>query len=177
MPFNLIKKYPDLLEIAHMTEWQRGVSLRGVFDKDILNNANFQFYGKQIRPIKNDGDDSMDTLFNHLITCDEEIDNKKTGKRVFEVARAIRLHWLRHHIDLANLGAANIDVFSCQERIQGKGSVIRTYIFNEEDRYVIILEPQRSGIDYYLLTAYYIDKDWGLRQIESKRKNRLPEVY
>lgn len=41
MPFNKLKKYPDLLDIAFMSDRDRNNSLRGIFDRDITDNPNF----------------------------------------------------------------------------------------------------------------------------------------
>ena len=55
MPFNLLKKYPELLEILHMNEHQRKESLMRIYKRDIEDNPNFKFREKQIYPIKSDG--------------------------------------------------------------------------------------------------------------------------
>ena len=55
MPFNKLKKYPDLLDIAFMSDRDRNNSLRGIFDRDITDNPNFIFRGKRIYPLKSDG--------------------------------------------------------------------------------------------------------------------------
>ena len=102
MPFNLLKKYPELLEILHLNEHQRKKSLMGVYKRDIEDNPNFKFREKQIYPIKSDGEADMGRQFTHL-TCEEiqEIDengNLLPSKRVFEKDRSQRLHWINHHI-------------------------------------------------------------------------------
>lgn len=114
----------------------------------------------------------MDTLFHHLTTCKNE-DNEH-NERIFEMDRSLRLHWVKHHIELKT--PENIIVFSYLDRI-GRKDVIRTYIYDKEERYVIILEPQRSGKDYYLLTAYHLNQKRGKKQILKKLKNQLKEVY
>ena len=38
MPFNLLKKYPELLEILHMNEHQRKESLMRIYKRDIEDN-------------------------------------------------------------------------------------------------------------------------------------------
>ncbi|MGE0091583.1 MAG: hypothetical protein AB7S40_03380 [Bacteroidales bacterium] len=175
MPLNLIKTYPQLLEIAHMNEYQRNQSLQGVFNRDFVDNANFKFKGKQIRPTKQDGEPPMQTLFRHLTTReDKDGKGKKLGSRSFEMARSVRLHWIKHHIN--ELKKDNVEVFSYEDRIDRK-DVIRTYIYDIDQEYVIILEPQRSGTDYYLLTAYHLNEPGGKKQIEKKRKKKLDEVY
>ncbi|QEK52478.1 hypothetical protein FYC62_13045 [Pedobacter aquae] len=175
MPLNLTKTYPQLLELVHMNAAQRNNSLQGIFARDMVNNADFKFREKQIRPTKIEGEAPMQTLFKHL-TSREDKDEKgnKLGSRSFEMARSERLHWIKHHIEEKRI--TNIDVFSFQDRIDRK-DVIRTYIYDLEQEYIIILEPQRSGTDYYLLTAYYLNEPGGKKQIENKRKKRLEEVY
>lgn len=175
MDFNIMRVYPELLDLAYMTIQQRNESLKGIFRRDIEDNPKFEFRGKCIRPIKKEGQVSMDVLLNHL-TTKEDIDEKgnKTGSRSFEMARSQRLHWVKFHIVESN--PVKIDVFSYQDRVNGK-SVIRTYIYDMEQEYVIILEPQRSKTDYYLLTAYYLNEPGGKKQIENKRKKRLSEVH
>jgi hypothetical protein len=175
MPLNLIKTYPQLLEIAHMNEYQRNQSLQGVFNRDFVDNANLKFKDKQIRPTKQDGEPPMQTLFRHLTTReDKDGKGKKLGSRSFEMTRSVRLHWIKHHIN--ELKKGNVEVFSYEDRIDRK-DVIRTYIYDIDQEYVIILEPQRSGTDYYLLTAYHLNEPGGKKQIEKKRKKKLDEVY
>ncbi len=175
MPLNLIKKYPQLLEIAHLNERQRHQSLQGVFKRDVENNTNFKFEGKQIRPTKKDGESPMETLFKHLTTReDKDEKGKKLETRSFEITRSIRLHWIRHHIE--ELKKDNVEVFSYEDRINRK-DIIRTYIYDIDQEYVIILEPQKSGTDYYLLTAYHLNEPGGKKQIEKKRKKKLEEIY
>lgn len=175
MPTNLLKKYADLLELGQYNEGQRKASLKGVFHRDIENNPNLKFKTKQIRPIKDDGQSPMQVLFHHL-TSREDVDDKgkKTGKRSFEMARSQRLHWVRFHLDEKKNN--NIEVFSYTDRIDGK-DVIRTYIYDLDQLYVIILEPQRSGQDYYLLTAYHLNEPGGKKQIDKKLKRKLDEIH
>ena len=163
MAINLIKKYDAFLEINHFTEAQRKVSLRAVFDRDIADNEDFNFRTKIIRPLKK-----------------EDVEKDKRGKviktrNVFDFERSKRLHWILPHIN--ELITSEVEVFSSNNRIDGK-DVIRTYIHNKEKEYVIILEPQSSGIDYYFITAYYLEKKYGgPNMIKNKFKNRLPIVY
>ena len=178
MPINLIKKYPQLLELAYLNEGQRIDSLKSIFRRDIEDNTNLNFRTKIIRPIKGE-EPSMQILFKHL-TCEEIIVQNEDGttypKRVFEMDRSVRLHWVRHHIEEKTKG--NIEVFSVEERdLKRRKDVIKTYIYDTEQDYVIVLEPQRSGTDYYLLTAYYLNKMEGKKSIQKKFKKRLPDVH
>ncbi len=179
MPTNLIKIYNQLLEIVHLSEHERIVSLKRIFNRDICENEGFNFRTKIIRPFKAQGQSDMETLFSHL-TCmvEEQIDEagkKIKSRTVFDYERSKRLHWVKHHID--ETAPDKIDVFSYTDRINGK-DVIRTYIHDNSENYVVVLEPQRSHTDYYLITAYHLSKELGgVKQIKNKSKKRLPEVY
>lgn len=181
MPLNLTKIYNQHLELLHLAEYQRTISLKAIFERDIANNEAFLFRTKVIRPIKKaDGQPSMDTIFSHLINQSSESEKDDNGKIIkkrdnFDIERSKRLHWIWHHIQEKNTD--KIDVFSYLDRIDGKDK-IRTYIYDYVEKYVIILEPQRSGLDYYLITAYYLtEKLGGVKQVEKKRKRRLDQVY
>lgn len=179
MPTNLTKIYNSHLDIIHLNEYERVISLRGIFDRDITNNPIFIFRAKIIRPLKIEGQSSIDVLFSHLThQTEEEIDkNGKIIKKrsIFDFERSKRLHWIWHHIQERN--KENIDIFSFEDRVKGR-NVVRTYIYDFKEKYIIILEPQRSKLDYYLLSAYYLtEKLGGITQIEKKRKRKLPDIY
>lgn len=54
----------------------------------------------------------------------------------------------------------------------------RTYIYDIDEHYVIVLEPRRDKASYYLLTAYHLEgKDYARDKILRKyNRNRLPEL-
>ena len=56
MPFNLLKKYPELLEILHLGDKERKASLYRVYRRDIEDNEAFKFREKRVYPIKSDGE-------------------------------------------------------------------------------------------------------------------------
>lgn len=176
MPLNLIKVYSDLLELSQLNEQQRKTSLLGVFKKDIEENSTFRFRNKPIRPIKKDeGISAMEVLFHHLTTMDDvDANGVKLVSRSFELARSLRLHWIRYHIEERK--QENVEIFSYEDRVNGR-SVIRTYIYDRDQEYVVILEPFRKTTDYYLLTAYHLNQPGGRKQILNKLKKRLPEVH
>ncbi|HKC67173.1 MAG TPA: hypothetical protein VKG26_03010 [Bacteroidia bacterium] len=148
-------------------------SLLRIFKRDVEENSNFKFRKKQIWPTKKaDGESSMLTLFKHLVCFSEDSGQGFKSRPGIDNPRAIRLHWVKVHVDEAN--GAVIDVFSFPDRISGKTRV-RTYIYNKTQKYVVIVEPQNTGTDYYLITAYYLT--WGLDQIENKSKKRLPNIH
>ena len=56
--------------------------------------------------------------------------------------------------------------------------VNRTYIYDIDEKYVIVLEPRRNGTAYYLLTAYHLEgKDAARNKIMNKyNRRRLPNL-
>jgi hypothetical protein len=178
MPTNLLKKYPDLLEIMHLTEGERTSSLRSIFKRDIEDNSKLNFRTKIIRPIKGE-EPAMDLLFKHLTTEEiQELDEngKEYPKRIFEKDRSQRLHWVRFHLEESK--KERVEIFSVEERDQKKRvDIIRTYIFDVDQKYVIVLDPQRSKRDYYLVTAYYLNKEYGEKKIRKLLKKRLPMLH
>ena len=84
---NIIKKYPELLELAYLSEREREHDLHAIFKRDIEDNCQFSFRGWRIYPIKTDGEIDMARLFKHL-TCEEIMVENEDGttypKRVFE---------------------------------------------------------------------------------------------
>lgn len=165
MPFNKIKKYNDLLELDSLSEHDRTQSLSNIFERDFISNTN-KFKDKKITPTPIDGQSTMDTLFNHLTKCkDRSVDRDLS--RVYDSYRSKRIHWIRFHFENT---PKDICVFSIRDK-EG----IRTYIFNEKESYVIILEPK--GEDYYfLITAYYL-RGGDLRKMKNKEKRKLPAIY
>jgi heterodisulfide reductase subunit B len=175
--YNLIKTYPDLLELTQYNEVQRLQSLRRIFVRDIEENQDFKFQTRRIRPIKGqEAESDMSILFRHLVT--HEIDVSEDGqtfkKRVFELERSIRLHWIKYHI--SDISPDLITVFSVEERSNTGKNVIRTYIFNEAQRYVLILEPYRKHPDYYLITAYYLEER-NMKKMKNKMKRQLDKIH
>lgn len=69
----------------------------------------------------------------------------------------------------------SIEIFSTEERINGKKKY-RTYIYNLTQKYVVVLEPQRSKTDYYLLSAYYLNKHYGEKKMKKKMKSKLKDI-
>lgn len=177
MSFNLVKTYADLLEIMHLNEPQRVDILRLIFNRDIKDNETLKLLGKIIRPIKKDGESSFETVFNHLIKEEIDVkddDGRKYTKRVFEKDRAQRLHWIKYHLDKLR---SDVEVFSLIERDKKKRvDVERTYVYDLKQEYVIVLQPQNSGMDYYLLSAYYLNQSWAPKNMKKKLKNKLPHV-
>lgn len=167
MTLNLLKKYNTLLELVGMNPKDREKSLRGVFNRDILYNESFKFRNKQLNPTPKEGEVSMEILFSHLTT---QITDMRTRKREFEINRSMRLHWVKHHVDERKKD--NMLVYSVKEP---EGN--RTYIYDINEKYVIVLEPLRKMEEYYLLSAFYVEgKDAKRNKYIKKYDRRLPEL-
>lgn len=169
MPFNLTKKYNDLLDLMGMSESQRIESIRRIFNRDIQDNPHFTFNGKPIYPTpKESGQIAMENLFNHLTRKETD---KATHHREFDMSRSRRLHWIRFHTECSK--PDNMLYFSISEPRH-----TRTYIYDIDEKYVIVLEPQRNGTSYYLLTAYHLEgKDAARDKILNKyRRRRLSRL-
>lgn len=167
MPLNLLKKYNQLLELAALNTVLRKQSLQAIFDRDITNNSAFKFKDKQISPTPIDGEIKMSTLFTHLTTV---IADKNARKREFDMDRSIRLHWVKYHIDENKKD--KMLVFSVKEP-EG----YRTYVYDIEEKYVIVLEPLRKKNEYYLLTAFFVKgKDAKRDKFKKKYKRRLDDL-
>ena len=167
MPFNQTKIYNELLDILSLNEAQRTKSLRLIFERDFVDKSPV-FQKKEIYPTPQaNGEIPMDTLFRHLTT---EMQDTQTRHRVFEKDRSMRLHWVRFHLDEKK--RENMLLFSVKEP---EGN--RTYYYDKDEKYVIVLEPMRNGEAYYLLTAYYIKGNDAQRdKMIKKYKRRLKEI-
>ena len=171
--FNILKVYPEMLDIVGLSERDRHHDLRAIFKRDIEDNSDFAFRSWRIYPIKAQGEADMGRPFKHL-TCEEVIvkcqDGTKYSKRVFEVARSQRLHLINHHIK--EKSPSNIDVFTVEERDSKKRKVKKTYIYDKVEKYVIVLEQQRTNA-FYLLTAYHLNREYGEKALLKKMKKRI----
>lgn len=162
--FNKLKKYNGLLELDGLNVGDRNKSLSGIFQRDFIDSTPC-FRTKTVRPTPKEGKDTMDVLLHHLTTCTT---NRDKSSREYDRDRAIRVHWVRHHI--CENSPDKLDVFSIREK-----TGVRTYLWDKNERYVVILEPKDNDT-YYLLTAYYVSRaNW--YKIENKSRRRLPEVY
>ncbi|MBS1516999.1 MAG: hypothetical protein JSS91_02840 [Bacteroidetes bacterium] len=162
---NLLKKYNELLNFDGKSDPEKIASLKRIFERDIKNNTNFKFRNKQINPVHTIDSIGIDILFDHLTT---EIVSQETRKREFEKERSLRLHWIKYHIEETKKEC--LEIFSVEENGRFK-----TYIFDKNENYVIILEKYRKKEEYYLLTAYYL-RGGNLRKIENKMRRKLDQV-
>lgn len=171
--FNILKKYPELLDLAGLSEKEISMDLHSIFKRDIEDNDSFAFRNRRIYPIKSQGQADMGRLYKHL-TCEEVVVTDESGntypKRMFEMERSRRLHWINHHVK--EMTPANLDVFTIEEKDSKRRKVRKTYIFDKTENYVIVLEQQRKEA-FYLLTAYHLNKDYGRKALEKKMKKRL----
>lgn len=167
MVTNLLCKYNTLLDLNGLSTRDALNSCRQIFDRDINCEKQISFNSKNISPTPKDGIITMETFFRHLTTV--EVD-KKTKKREYDIHRSRRIHWIRFHID--GKKKDNMLIYSVKEP---KG--YRTYIYDKDESYVIVLEPLRNKNEYYFLSAYYVrGKDKERNKFVKKYKRRLPTL-
>lgn len=172
MPFNKLAVYSTLLSLEAYTLQQRNEALLFIYERDIYNNPQLKFRGKGVRPMKSlDNEATKLTHLAHLINK-ESVDEFGVKKRDnFDIQRSKRLHWVKYHICETNPIA--IKVFNYIDRIKGI-DYRRTYIYDEVQKYVVILEPKRDGSDnMYLITAFYFDEPYYIKQLNQKFKKRV----
>lgn len=58
-----------------------------------------------------------------------------------------------------------------KKRIQ-KTQSQKTYIYDKVEKYVIVLEQQRTNA-FYLLTAYHLNREYGEKALLKKMKKRI----
>jgi hypothetical protein len=166
MPLNQIKTYNQHLDLSGLNPQQRGTSLKAIFDRDFTNKQPIMFNNKTVIPCPLNGAIEMDTLFAHLTTV---IVDKKINRRDFDIQRSKRLHWVRFHIDLKK--TSNMLVFTVKEP-----SGLRTYLYDDDEKYVIVFEPRVKANIYFLLTAYHLEgKDAQRDKIKRKYARRIAE--
>ncbi len=179
MPTNLLKKYPELLDlIGSMSDILK--SLRGVYNKDIENNPDFKFRGIPIHPIKStDGELEMDRTFKHLTTKEfDQYDDSgnllSEKKRAFDANRARRIHWINHNVH--ETIPENLDIFTViQWDAKKHQDVKHTYIIDTKGKHVIVFD-RRGQKDFYLLTAFYMDDPYAEKKFKKLKKKRLKDV-
>lgn len=178
MPLNLIKKYPELLELIGSLKDMKA-SLKRIYVRDIEDNQDFKFRGIPIHPIKaEEGQLVMDMTFTHLTTREyeqtDEDGNSLPSKREFDIQRSKRLHWVNHHVHERT--PENIDVFTIIEWDKKKHQDVKhTYIYDKVGKYTIVFD-RRDQKDFRLLTAYYLDEPYAEKMMKKKMKKRLPTV-
>ena len=62
-----------------------------------------------------------------------------------------------------------------RQKKQMRCDITKTYVYDKKEKYVIVLECQRKS-SYYLLTAYYLNKEYEEKGIKKKMKKRLPNI-
>ena len=162
-PLNLDKKYGDNLEYAHMSIPNALISLRRIFDRDIINDPCKEFNGKKIVYVRDDS--NADKVFKHLVM------NSENGQREYiEGKRAERLHWIKPLLEKAH-ESAKYWIFSHEHPKHG----LKTYIYHRKMKHVIILEPNLITGEYFFITAFKV-YGTGINDIVEKHSERLENL-
>lgn len=111
----------------------------------------------------------------HPIECGKEqtyfhLTTKSTNKgiplseRNPDLRRCERLHWIRPSLETDHV---NLCGFSCfVQYVEPYKNTNRVHLFNEQERYLIILEERKSY--YLLITAFYIHEDQYLKSTKKR---------
>lgn len=147
MPTNLLKEYNTLLDWLYADLQENLKSIYRVFSRDFIEKSPVYFNGQVVHPLPADGDYQMERQFEHLTTV---VVDKTTNKRSFDHQRAIRIHWILHHLMMKK--SDNMLLFSVPREE-------RVYILDKDEKYVIILEKLRKDTSFFLLTAFLLEDD------------------
>ena len=72
--FNILKVYPELLDIICLSERDRHHDLQAIFKRDIEDNSGFAFRSWRSYPIKAQGEADKGRMIKHM-TCEEIIED------------------------------------------------------------------------------------------------------
>lgn len=117
-----------------------------IFTRDFIESTPI-FRGSRVFHDSND-DGGKPHAFVHITT--EE--SKKTGDRELCLRRCERIAWIRPIIE--NADDAAVLVWS-KEQQTSKGWKTRTYLFLEQEDFLVILEEKTKG--HFMITAIYVD--------------------
>ena len=127
--------------------------LYSVFKNELYNNKVY-YNGKPISLRRNPEYLDKEYSFFHL-TCKDFDNTGNEEDRVPDLRRCERLHWIKPGIETDHMTKCNQLCFKAYTKtVRNKE---RVHLFNESDRYMIVLE-ERSNY-YLLVTAYYIEYD------------------
>jgi len=163
--FNLLKQYNQLLELDSLSVQERQKSLERIFKRDFIDGR-LKFKNKIVVPTPEMGKDTMEVLFNHLTRKTENHDNKH---REYDRDRSMRIHWIKFHV--YENAPEKLTIFSVND-----SKAVRTYLYDKDEHYVIILEPRKNKNEYYLITAYYLTGG-NKNKIEGKLRRKLDRIY
>lgn len=117
-----------------------------LFEQDFINSQVF-FRGKKVIYDKTD-DNGRPSAFVHITT--EE--NRNTTEREICLRRCERISWIRAIIE--NCEEPQVLVWE-KEQATSKRRAIRTYLFLEQEDFLVILQEIKHG--HYMVTAIYVD--------------------
>lgn len=117
-----------------------------LFKRDFIDSP-ILFKGKRVFYDKSD-DNGRPAAFVHITT--EE--NKKTMEREICLRRCERISWVKAIIE--NYEEPQVLVWE-KEQATSKRRAIRTYLFLEQENFLVILQELKHG--HYMVTAIYVD--------------------
>lgn len=141
-----------------------------IYTKRIINNTIY-FDNKPVKLKKFPKECNREQAYFHLTTksADKGI---PWSEREPDLRRCERLHWIRPSIENNHIELCGLPCFIYYTEVNKNGKT-RIQLFNEKERYLIILEDR----DEYLLliTAFYIHEEYYLRN--TMRRSERSEKY
>ena len=130
-----------------------------IFLKQIINN-NIYFNNKLVKLKKFPKECNREQAYFHLTTIATD-KNIPWSEREPDFRRCERLHWMRPSIETNHIELCGLPCFVYYTEIY-KGNRTRIHLFNEKERYLIVLEDRNDYI--LLITAFYIHEDYYLKK-------------
>ena len=141
-----------------------------IFKKELFA-PNFFFNNKQVRFKRYPIECHREQAYFHLTTKAASKDIPMS-EREPDLRRCERLHWLRPSIEKNHIEFCGLSCFVYYEEPSKRGKT-RINLFNEKERYLIILEDRN---DYFLLvTAFYIHEEHYLKS--TKKRSEKAKQY
>lgn len=139
-----------------------------IFLKQIINN-NIYFNNKLVKLKKFPKECNREQAYFHLTTIATD-KNIPWSEREPDFRRCERLHWMRPSIETNHIELCGLPCFVYYTEIY-KGNRTRIHLFNEKERYLIVLEDRNDYI--LLITAFYIHEDYYLKKNNRKKPKKL----
>lgn len=161
---------PDIIECSSLASWS--VYL------EMLYNTVYRKYYIETRPIYNGKPvcqrrNPMDGKYEHgfIHSTHEDFYHNSGDKndRIPDLRRSERIAWAKYIIEnykcSVSEGCNNILYW---EEINSKNGRVRIHLLYESERFLVVIEDNKTC--YYLITTFYLDKDYALEKRLKKYK-------
>lgn len=165
---------PGEEELRPGEDW-RDYELRlyDLFKADFLDSRPM-FDGMPVRVRVNPKYDEREEAFWHLTCRDYSHGDGLPESRDPDMERCRRIRWPRAFIENHRVCALHSDmagecrgvmVWTASHTVRRGRSVPRVKLFQEDESYLVVLEPRRKKGYCLLITAYHVEEEWSRRKI------------